>query len=108
MYPDHLPLSVSLREAHGSTLTTIARPGSSWTGAARLDMVETARAAAECSLCIERKSALTATAISSIHDGPDSLPPLLIDAIHRIRTDPGRLTRSWFDSVVAGTGLAAC
>ena len=107
MYPDHLPLSVNLREAHGSALTTLARPGSFWTGAARLDMVATARAAAECSLCSERKSALSATAISGIHDGPDSLPPVLVDAIHRIRTDPGRLTRSWFDSVVAVTGPAA-
>jgi hypothetical protein len=107
MYPDHLPLSVSLREAHGSALNAIARPGSSWTGTERLDMVATSRAAAACSLCSERKSALTPAAVSGIHDGPDSLPPLLIDAIHRTRTDPGRLTRSWFDSVVEVTGLAA-
>jgi hypothetical protein len=32
------------------------------------------------------------------------LSPLLIDAIHRIRTDPARLTRSWFHTVSAATG----
>lgn len=107
MYPDHLPLSTSLKEAHAATLASIARPGSSWTGADRLEMVQASRAATECSLCAERKSALSPTAVSGVHDGPESLPSQLIDAIHRIRTDPGRLTRSWFSSVVEVTGQAA-
>jgi hypothetical protein len=34
----------------------------------------------------------------------DSLPEAVIDVIHRLSTDPGRLTRAWFDEIIA-TGV---
>ena len=30
------------------------------------------------------------------------LPADVVDAIHRVRTDPARLSRSWFDALIAG------
>ncbi|TNF85829.1 MAG: hypothetical protein EP301_09915 [Gammaproteobacteria bacterium] len=107
MYADTLPLSAELRAAHEAALTTIARPGPSWTGAERRSMVESARAATGCSLCAARKAALSPGHVTGEHDDPTDLPGVVADAIHRIRTDPGRLTRSWFDEVTAAIGPAA-
>jgi hypothetical protein len=70
-------------------------------------MVESARAATGCRLCTGRTSALSPIAISGDHDDPGVLPPGVVDAIHRIRTDPGRLTRAWFDQISSQVGQAA-
>ncbi len=34
------------------------------------------------------------------HDAVSSLPPAAIDAVHRIVTDPGRLTESWYEQLL--------
>src|SRR5437867_4463821 len=60
------------------------------------------RGAARCALCRERKVSLSPGAATGQHDGPHALPENVIDAVHRIRTDPARLSRSWFDGVIAG------
>ena len=40
--------------------------------------------------------------MSGKHDGPGDLPEGVTDTVHRIRTDPARLSKSWFDGVMAG------
>ena len=35
--------------------------------------------------------------MSGTHDGPGELSPAVVDVIHRIVTDPGRLSRSWYE-----------
>jgi len=107
MYDNALPLSADLREAHDAALRSICRPGPSWTGAERRAMVESARAAMSCTLCAARKSALAPSHVSGDHEDPADLPAIAVDAIHRIRTDPARLTRAWFDSVTAAIGQPA-
>jgi len=99
MYPADLPLGDDLRSAHQAALASIARPGPYWTAADRVEMVSSARAAPDCGLCSRRQAALSPNRETGTHDGPRGLGPVVIDAIHRIRTDPARLTRSWFDSV---------
>jgi hypothetical protein len=106
MYPGPL-LSQSLKDAHQQALQTIAAPGPSWTGAERVAMVAEARSSLDCGLCQQRKNALTPTAHTGTHDGPSNLEPAVVDAIHRIRTDPARLTRSLFDSVTGIISPAA-
>jgi hypothetical protein len=63
-------------------------------------MVVAAREALDCLLCSERKSALSPFAIGGTHSGDNNLDSTVVDAIHRISTDPGRLTLSWFESVI--------
>lgn len=101
MYPNHLPLSDQLKAAHAAALETIARPGPSWTGQERLEMAAVARASLGCSLCAERQAALSPNAHDGTHDGPTGLHPRVVDAVHRIRTDPARLTRRFFDEITA-------
>ncbi len=107
MYDDALPLSPNLRAAHDAGLATICQPGPSWTGAERKAMVESARAATSCTYCTERKSALSPSHVSGEHQDPTGLPAGVVDAVHRIRTDPGRLTRHWFDQITAEIDQAA-
>ena len=101
MYPDTLRLSQELREAHASSWQSIARAGDFWRGAERVAMVAEARNALRCPLCRERKAALSPGAVTGTHSTDSALDPTVVDMIHRLRTDPGRLTHSWFESVIA-------
>ena len=102
MYPPDTLIRENLREAHSASWQRIAEPGSFWRGSERISMVTEARAALACSLCDERKAALSPHAANGDHQNATDLDPVMIDAIHRMRTDPGRLTKSWFDAVIAG------
>lgn len=99
-YPENLPLREDLRTGHAAAWADIAGPSVCWTGAERTAMVAEARAALNCRLCGARKDALSPLAVSGEHDRVSELPAPLIDAIHRLRTDPQRVTRSWFDALV--------
>jgi hypothetical protein len=77
----------------------LARPGSWWAAADRVELASVARAALHCTLCRDRKEAVTPFAVNGVHDGPDRLGPDLVDAAHRIRTDAARLTRDWVEDL---------
>ena len=91
-----------LRAAHRFLLDHIGSPGTWWTGAERVAIAEESRRAAHCALCGERKASVSPGAVRGRHDGSHGLPEDVTDTIHRIRTDPARLSRSWFDGVIAG------
>ena len=57
MYPEHLLLSSDLSQAHLKSWQAIGQAGDFFTGAERVAMVETARAAVSCDLCQRRKEA---------------------------------------------------
>jgi hypothetical protein len=102
---DYAPAGVAVREdlrrAHGRLLRHLASPGSWWTGAERVAIAAESRNAAACGLCRERKGALSPAAVQGEHESLGALPAPLVDVIHRVRTDPGRLSRSWFDGILA-------
>ena len=74
----------------------LSRPGTWWDGAQRLAIVEACREALDCALCRERAAALSPFAVDGIHDSTVGLPENVVEVIHRVRTDSGRLTESWF------------
>jgi len=90
-----------LRAAHAEMLESFARCGTWWTGADRRAIASEARSARDCDLCTERKAALSPFAIDGTHSGPSDLAPAIVDVIHRIVTDPGRLARSWYERVIS-------
>ena len=55
MYPKELLLSDKLRSAHSTSWQSIGEAGDFFTGAQRVDMVRSARAALSCELCQQRK-----------------------------------------------------
>lgn len=80
----------------------VGQPGSWWTGAERVAIATEVRNASSCNLCLACKEALSPFAIAGEHDNIADLPAAAIDVIHRVVTDPGRLTRSWFETIVDG------
>jgi hypothetical protein len=88
-------------EGHDRFWKRLAAPGNWLTGAQRVDIAKEVRAAWECPLCRQRKEALSPYAVDGNHTTVTSLSDVTIDVVHRITTDPGRLTKVWFDGVMA-------
>lgn len=84
----------------------LRRPGRWWTGEQRIAIATEARQAVDCRLCAQRKAALSPYAVTGTHDAVTDLDPTAVEAIHRIRTDPGRLTHAWYKDLL-GYGLSA-
>jgi len=80
---------------------TLSAPGTWWTGAERVAIAREVRAARRCGWCAERKAALSPYALSGQHDAATDLRPAIVDAVHRVVTDPGRLSRRWAAEVMA-------
>ena len=90
----------ALQAAQQQAWQRIGLPGTWWTGAQRLAMARECRAASGCALCAARAKALSPLSVPGTHDVAEpSLPAAAIEAIHRIRTDPGRIGETWFSSL---------
>ena len=83
----------------------LGEAGTWWSGAERLAIAAETRQAVHCALCASRKRVVSASMVSGEHERAVGLPAAAIEAIHRIRTDSGRLGEGWYRSVIAA-GLA--
>lgn len=96
---------VTVREeitrAHERAWQRIAGSGAWWTGKERVAIAAEVRNAPLCKLCRERKAALSPYAVEGEHTSLGSLPGEAVEVIHRVVTDPGRLSRAWFHKVLA-------
>ncbi|MDP6255488.1 MAG: alkylhydroperoxidase-related (seleno)protein, partial [Alphaproteobacteria bacterium] len=90
------PVREDITAAQARTWEKLAQPGTWLSGAERLAIAAEARHAQDCQLCWERKDALSPEAVRGSHDTLSQLSALEVEQIHRIRTDPGRLSRAWF------------
>jgi hypothetical protein len=88
-------------QAHTIAWDRIARAGAWLDGASRVAIAAETRNVAKCALCRRRKAALSPYSVSGVHDSLGGLPERVVDQIHRIVSDPGRLTRQWFDGILA-------
>lgn len=98
------PVRSDLPAAHQRAWSRLAAPGAWWTAAERVAIAAECRNAWNCPLCTRRKDALSPSAVAGEHASLGALPAPAVDAIHRITTDPGRLSRAWFEHTLA-TGL---
>jgi hypothetical protein len=96
-----LPVRDDIRASERRAWRRLAAPGTWWNGAERLAIAAEARHAAGCPLCRTRKAALSPRQPAGEHASLGALPAAAVEAIHAIRTDPGRLTRDWFEGVLA-------
>ena len=94
------PVRSEILRAHQRQWARLAKPGTWLTGAERVAVAEEVRRAPHCTLCIDRKNALSPYTIKGNHDSAGALPDVMVEQIHRIVTDPGRLTRSWYESLI--------
>ena len=93
-----LPFEVrdDIVDSHRSIWQKLAGPGSWWTGVERLALAAEARQAPHCDLCKENKQALSPFAADGSHDTATELPAACVDVVHRVVTDPSRLTQTWY------------
>jgi hypothetical protein len=94
-----------LQEAIEKAHAVLGEVGVWWTAGDRLKILQETRAARSCALCQERKQALSPLTVSGSHDAATDLAPPAIEAIHRIVSDPGRLSESWYRRTT-GSGLS--
>lgn len=88
--------------AHRAFWRKLAAPGSFWTGAERVAIAQETRNALTCAYCAARKQALSPYTFEGEHDHDGALPAAAVDAVHRIITDQGRITRRWVDDIERG------
>ena len=99
-----VPVRGDIGAAHDRAWRRIARPGTWHSGEVRVRIAAETRNAKSCRLCPARKEALSPYGVEGEHDCLDGLPDATVEAVHRIATDPGRLTRKWYDGLL-GDGL---
>jgi alkylhydroperoxidase family enzyme len=87
----------ALETAQYEAWRRLGLPGTWWTGQERLWIAQETRTAADCAFCTTRAAALSPLAVPGQHSVAEpTLPDAAIEAIHRIRSDPGRLGEAWF------------
>ncbi len=96
-----LPIPDAMSDAHRRAWDRLAAPGVWWTGAEKVAIAAEVRAARTCGLCQQRKAALSPHAVAGEHAASGALPAAAVEAAHRIATDPGRLTRAWYEKTLA-------
>ena len=89
-----MQIRTDLSEAHERAWAALAAPGTWLTGEQRLGVAAEVRRAHGCALCARIKAAL-----SPESEGKHDTPPM--ELIHRVVSDPGRLSQKWADSVLA-------
>jgi hypothetical protein len=96
-----LPIRDALADAIDEAWLRLARPGTWWHGADRLAIAAETRQATVCAFCRTRKAALSPYAVAGVHDHLGRLPLDAVEAIHRLRTDAGRITERWVRDITS-------
>ncbi len=95
------PVREDLPAAHHRAWQRLAQAGNWWTGAERVAIAAEVRHAWQCPLCKARKAALSPYTIAGTHNCVSTLSEAAVDVVHRVVTDPGRLTQAWFERTMA-------
>jgi alkylhydroperoxidase family enzyme len=100
-----LPIRPALADAVQDAWQRLTRPGTWWNGEQRRAIALEARHATTCPLCLQRKEALSPYTVDGAHSslpGSATLGDDAIEAIHRLRTDAGRITEQWVQQITSG------
>ena len=84
-----------ISRSHDRVWQSVASPGAWLSGAERVAVARESRGARECLLCKARKDALSPSSVSGEHDTATKLSAAWVELVHKLVTDPGRITRSW-------------
>ena len=100
----YIELGAPLTDTHDSVWQRLGQCGTWWSGKERVAAMAEVRQAFCCALCIERLEALSPMMIRGEHDSVSDLPREAVDLIHRLATDPGRLSKEWALLVIESIG----
>ncbi len=96
-----VPVRHDFAASHQRFWDRLSRPGTWWSSGERIAIASEARHAEHCTLCATRRTALSPHAVAGKHDRLTELPEAALEAIHAIVSYSSRLTRSWYQSVLA-------
>jgi hypothetical protein len=82
----------------------VARPGDWLSGAERVAVWREVRAAATDPLDLARRDAISPSAVGGGHHARPPLDAADVEVVHRVASDPGRLTRAWAEASMAEQG----
>lgn len=85
----------------------LVAPGDWLTGSQRKAAALEARDARSNELDRQRREAISPNAVDGGHAATDELPAEAVEVVHRVASDPGRLTRTWADEMMATLGEEA-
>ena len=97
-------MRADLMQAQDAAWHAIGAQGTWRTGADRVAIAAETRHALQCPLCAARRTALSPAMAEGEHASLGQLAAADVEAVHRIRTDSGRLGRAWFDRL-RGAGM---
>ena len=95
-----ISIRTEIADAHATALEEIAAPGTWLDGPTRVAIAHEALAAHECERCREGREALSPNSVEGPHANRGALPATLVDVVHRVTTDPGRLSHAWMHRVL--------
>ena len=98
--PRSLPIREGLARECKQAWQRLASPGTWWTAQERLAIAAEARNAPACALCRRRKDALSPYTVDGSHDKLGQLSAPMVEIVHRLATDAGRLTKAWLRSMI--------
>jgi len=90
-----------LRDSHEQAWRAIASPGTWLTGRRRVAVAAEIRHALGCAHCARIREALSPFSVQGMHDTLGAVAGAEVEVVHRIVNDPGRLSESWVQSVLA-------
>ena len=96
-----LKIREDLVDAHAEAWESISVAGTWLTAERRIAISAEVRNARNCDLCIEQKEALSPNAVTGEHSTLGILPKAELEAVHRITSDPGRLSEHWYKSIIS-------
>src|SRR4051812_4474288 len=94
-------MRTDLVEAHDRAWAAIAAPGTWLAGERRVAVAAEIRNALDCAHCARIKAALSPYAVQGVHSNLGKVEAAELELIHRVVNDPGRLSESWSQSVLA-------
>jgi hypothetical protein len=95
-----LPIRPGINASHQQAIDAYAAPGTWFDATTRIAILKESRSAHTCQLCHERKQALSPYSVSGEHSTATPLAPDIVDVIHRLKTDSGRMTQSWLNKTI--------
>ena len=96
------PVRSNFAKTHNRFWDRLAFPGAWLSGSQKVAVAKEIRQSHDCALCQQRKEALSPYQVDGVHETASTeLSDNMVEVIHRIVTDSARLTKNWFDEIMA-------
>jgi hypothetical protein len=96
-----LPIRKDLLKAHERCWSRLSEVGTWVDGNHKGSIAAEVRNAQKCSFCAEQKKAISPSSYNRSHSTLGVLNDNEVEIIHRIVSDPARLSKVWFDEVIS-------